>query len=81
MAHFESHTSRQGIWREAMRLRTTERLQQEYPEAAITTTGSPDRRDSCHSKNIPEARLEMISGFPIPALATARPKREYSSNL
>ena len=55
--------------------------QAEYPEAAITTSGSPDRRDSCHSKNIPEARREMISGFPIPALATARLKREYSSRM
>jgi len=52
--HFESHADRQGIWRDAMTIWTTERLQPEYPEAAITATGSPDRRASCHSKNIPE---------------------------
>jgi hypothetical protein len=80
-AHFESHAPRQGIWLHAMRIRTTERLQPEYPETDIITTATRDRRVSCHSKNIPEARREIISGFPIPALATGRLKREYSSNL
>ena len=42
----------------------------EYPEAEITTTVSKDHPDSCHSKNIPEPRPDMISGFPNPALAT-----------
>jgi len=50
--------------------------QQEYPEADITTTATPDRRASYHSNNIPEARREMITGLLIPALATARPKRD-----
>jgi len=79
--HFESHAPRQGIWCDAMTIRTTECLQQEYPEAGITATAMPDRRDSCHSKNIPEPRAEMISGCPNPALATARLKREYSSRM
>jgi len=34
-----------------------------------------------HAKNIPESRPEMISGFPIPALATSRPKRGYSRKM
>ena len=76
--HFESHALRQEIWGEAMRIRTTERLQPEYPEAEITSTAMPDRHASCHSKNIPEARRDMISGFPNPAVATVRPKRGYS---
>jgi len=80
-AHFESHAPRQGIWREAMTIRTTEAKQQEYPEAEITATAKPDRRDPCHSKNIPEARLEMISRFPIPALATRRPEMRYSRKM
>jgi len=61
--------------------RTTEARQQEYPEAEITTTATTDRRASCHSNNIPEARREKISGFPIPALATVRPKRESLSRM
>ena len=80
-AHFESHAPRQGIWRDAMPDRTTEARQQEYPEAEITTTATTDRRASCHSNNIPEARREKISGFPIPALATVRPKRESLSRM
>ena len=36
-ADFESHADLQGIWHEAMTLRTTEAKQQEYPEAEITT--------------------------------------------
>ena len=75
-AHFESHALGQRIWREAMPIRTTESSQEEYPEAEITMTAMPDRRASCHSNNIPEARREMISGLLIPALATARPKRD-----
>ena len=38
--------------------RTTEAKQQEYSEAAITTTAATDRRAASHCKNIPEARLE-----------------------
>jgi hypothetical protein len=64
-----------------MTIRTTEAAREIYPEAEITTTAMPDRLAARHSKNIPEARHEMISGFPIPALATSRLKREYSSNL
>jgi len=81
IAHFESHAQRQGIWREAMRIRTTERLQPEYPEAEITAPASLDRKASRHSRNISEARHEKISGCPIPALATHRRKREYSSSM
>jgi len=32
-------------------------------------------------QNIPEPRPAMISGFPIPVLATARPKREYPDSM
>jgi len=38
--------------------RITEARQQEYPEAAITTTAATDRRAASHCKNIPEAWLE-----------------------
>ncbi len=79
--HLESHSDRQGMWREAMTTRTTEASQQEYPEAEITATATPDRPASFHSKNIPESRREKISGFPIPALATHRRKREYFSSM
>jgi len=58
MAHFESDDSRQGICRDAMPHRITEARQQEYPEAAITTTAATDRRAASHCKNIPEAWLE-----------------------
>ena len=81
IAHFESDDSRQRIWREAMPIRTTEASQPEYPEAKITTTAMPDRHDLRHSKMIPEARLEMISGCPNPTLATARPKRENPTSM
>jgi len=81
IANIESHASRQRTWRDAMTIRTTEARQPEYPEAEITATATTDRRASCHSKNIPEARREMISGFPIPALATHRRKREYPSTM
>ena len=80
-AHFESHAPRQGIWSDAMRIRTTESSQEEYPEADFTSTAKPDRRASFHCKNTPEARLEMISGFPNPALATVRLKRGYSRKM
>ena len=80
-AYFESYAPRQRIWRDAMRIRTTEARQPEYPEAEITPTATSDRRASCHCNNIPEARLEMISGFPKPALATVRPKRENFSSM
>jgi len=79
--HFESHVQRQGLWRDAILDRTTEAMQPEYPEAKITTTDTMDRRASCHSKNIPESRREMIYDFLIPALATARPKRRYSRKM
>jgi len=80
-AHFETHAARQRIWRDAMRIRTTEARQPEYPEAEITTTATTDRRASCHSNNIPEARREMISGFPFPAFATVRPQSRYSRKM
>ena len=80
-AHFESHADRQGIWREAMRRRTSEALQPEYPEAEITATATPGREASCHSKNIPEARRKMISGFPHPALATGRRARNNPGRM
>jgi len=54
---------------------------QEYPEAAITTTATTDCRAPFHSRNIPEPRPDMISGFPNPALATGRPKRRYSRKM
>ena len=80
-AHFESHADSQGKWREAMRRRTSEASQEVYSEAEITATATPDREASCHSNNIPEARGEMISGFPHPALAMCRPKRENFSSM
>ena len=80
-AHFESHALGQRIWREAKPIRTTEHLQQEYPEAEIPTTVHLHHQDWSHSKNIPEARREMIFGFPNPALATLRRKREYPSKM
>jgi hypothetical protein len=58
-----------------MMIRTTERLQQEYPETEITTTAMPDRHDLLHSKSIPEPRIEMISGFPNSVIATGCQKR------
>ena len=81
IVHFERDADRQGIWREAMWIRTTEPVQQKYPEAEITATDIPDRRAPCHSKNIPEARREKIFDFPIPALATVRPKRDNFSSM
>jgi hypothetical protein len=81
IAHFESRAPRQRIWRDAMRLQTTEASQKEYPEAAITPTAAPDRQAFCHSRNIPEARPDMITDFPIRALATGRPKRKYSRKM
>jgi hypothetical protein len=80
-AHFESDDSRQVIWRDSKPIRTTEPIQQEYPEAEIPTTVHLHHQDWSHSKNIPEARREMISGFPNPALATLRRKREYPSKM
>ena len=80
-AHFESHAPRQRSWRDAMPLRPSEALQPEYPEAEITATATPGREASCHSKNIPEARREMISGFHVPALAMRRPRRESFSSM
>ena len=74
--HLESHADRQETWCDSVTIRTTEASQQEYPEAEITVTATPGREASCHSKYIPEARREMISGFPHPALAMRRPKRE-----
>jgi len=80
-AHFESHADRQGMRREAMRRRTSEASQEVYSEAEITETATPGREASCHSNNILEARSEMISGFPHPALAMCRPKRENLSSM
>ena len=80
-AHFESHAPSQRSWRDAMPLRTTEPLKQKYPEAEITATAATDRQASCHSRNIPEARREMISGFPNPALATGRRARNNPGRM
>jgi len=80
-AHFESDANRQGGCRDAMTIWTTEAIREIYPEAEITATDHTDRRAACHSKNIPESRPAMISGFPIPVLATARPKREYPGSM
>ena len=79
IVHLECETDRQIIWRDAMRIRTTEATRGIYPEAVITMTAIPDRRSACHSKNIPEARIDMISDSPNPVLATASPRREYCS--
>ena len=81
IAHFESDDSRQVIWRDSKSIRTTEPIQQEYPEAEIPTTVHLHHQDWSHSKNIPEARREMIFGFHNPALATLRRKREYPSKM
>ena len=64
-----------------MQIRTAEASQPEYPEAEITAAAKPDRRASFHSKNIPEARLEVMSVFPNRVLASVRPKREDRSNM
>ncbi|MCK9590262.1 MAG: hypothetical protein M0Q93_12995, partial [Terrimicrobiaceae bacterium] len=74
-AHFEIDDSGQRGCRGAMMIRTTERLRQEYPETGVTATISPDRRDLCHSKNIPEPRIEMIPSFPNSVISTGRQKR------
>jgi len=81
IVHFETNADRQRIWCDAMTIRTTEAIQQEYPETAITTTGLPDPRAIIHSRNIPEARRDMISGFANPVLATLRPKSGYSRKM
>ena len=72
---FESDADRQEIWRSAMLDRITEAPQAEYLEAGFTATAALDRRASGHGNNIPEARLEMISGNPIPARSDRRPMR------
>jgi len=64
IVYFESEAEHQEARRDAMRNRTTETRQQEYPETEITATVPTDRRASCHSKHIPESRPEMIAGFP-----------------
>ena len=81
IAHFEVRANCQGIWSKAMTIPTTEVRPPEYSEAEITTTAMTDHRAFCHSKNISEARLEMISRFPNPALATVRPKRENFNSM
>jgi hypothetical protein len=79
--HFESHADRQGIWSDSMTIRTTEATRGIYSEAGITATATPDRRATCHSKNIPETRPDMISGFPNPTLATTRLQKAYFNAL
>jgi len=69
---FESDAARQEIWRSTMLDRTTEALKAEYPETGITTTVNLDHRATGHSKNIPEPRLDMISGIPISARSNRR---------
>jgi len=63
IAHFESNAHRQGIWLDAMPLRTTEATREIYPEAEITTTAVRDRHASCHRKNIPGARISSTRLF------------------
>jgi len=72
---FESDADRQEIWRSAMRDRTTEALKAEYPETGITMTVNLDHRATGHSKNIPEPRLDMISGIPTPSRSKWRSMR------
>jgi len=79
--HLESYADRQETWCDSMTIRTTEASQEEYPEAEITVTAIPDRPATCHSNNIPEARREMISGFPHPALATGRRARNNPGRM
>jgi hypothetical protein len=56
--HFEIDDSGQGVCCGAMRIRTTERWQQEYPEAAIPAALAPDR--SLHATaEYPEAAITM----------------------
>jgi len=71
----ESDADRQEIWRSATLNRTTEALKAEYPETGFTTTVAMDRGDSFHRNNIPESRLDMISGIPIPARSNRRRMR------
>jgi len=79
--HLESYADRQETWCDSMTIRTTEASREEYPEAEITVTAIPDRPDTCHSNNIPEARRKMISGFPHPALATGRRARNNPGRM
>ena len=79
-AHFESHAPRQAIWRDAMRIRTTEASQEEYPEAEITATAATDRAASCHSKNIPEARRENDFRFSESRACHRPPEKEIFQN-
>ena len=70
---FESDTERQEIWRRAMTDWTAEAARAIYPEAGFTATVTMDRRASSRRNNIPEPRLDMISGIPIPARSDRRP--------
>ena len=81
IAHFESAADRQGGCRDAMTNRTAEAIREIYPEAGITTTAMPDRHGLRHSKNIPESRSAMISGFPNSEIAAGRPKGGYSRRM
>ena len=36
-------------------------LAAKYPEANVTTTAMPDRRASCHSRNIPETAITVTA--------------------
>ena len=72
---FEGDADRQEKWRSAMLDRTTEDHKTEYPEAGVTTTVALNRPALRHGNNIPEPRIHMISGFPIPARSNRRPMR------
>ena len=72
---FESDTDCQEIWRSAMTDRTTEALQAEYPETGFTATVALDRRALGHKNNIPQPRLDMISGIPTLVRRDRRPMR------
>ena len=81
IAHSESLDSRHRILRDATQIRTTEPRQQEYPEAKITTSATPDRHASYHSNYIPEPRIAMIPGFPTPVIPSSRQHRKRHSIL
>ena len=59
--HFEIDDSGQRVCCGAMTIRTTERLQQKYPETGVTAIISTDRQTSCHSRNIPETAITMTA--------------------
>jgi hypothetical protein len=69
ITEFEGHID------DALHFLTAWHVKKIYPEAELTTIVETDRHASRHREYIPEPRLEMISGFPNPALATRRWRR------